>query len=79
MIFFSPGKGIGSLLTGILIEKLGSRWTWRVFSFGSVFILVIYFLLNVFVLNTSKPPMLKHQNGKLLSLQPRNNFILFYN
>ncbi|XP_067661521.1 major facilitator superfamily domain-containing protein 6-like [Haliotis asinina] len=49
-LHFGFGKGIGSLITGYLFELIGERWTFRVLSISAVVVLIVYCLLNKFVL-----------------------------
>ena len=55
-----PGKGLGSIITGYLIQRLDFRWMWRVFSGSSVAILLIYVGLNCCVFTSHS----QHKAGK---------------
>lgn len=45
-IHFGIGKGAGSLITGLLYSVIGIRWAYRIYAVMSVFLLLVYFLLN---------------------------------
>ncbi|XP_033743348.1 major facilitator superfamily domain-containing protein 6-like [Pecten maximus] len=52
-LHFGFGKGIGSIITGLIIEPLGFVWTFRLYSFLSVGFLVLYFAINQLCLKHS--------------------------
>nr|KAG5696507.1 hypothetical protein BaRGS_021043 [Batillaria attramentaria] len=43
---FGIGKGLGSLLTGLLFDRVGARWTFRVYAVACLLLLVAYASFN---------------------------------
>ncbi|XP_076446545.1 major facilitator superfamily domain-containing protein 6-like isoform X2 [Babylonia areolata] len=60
---FGIGKGLGSLLTGFLFERVGERWSFRVYAIAAVCLLGMYAALNhlVFHSHTRPSPARPHQ------------------
>lgn len=52
-LHFGFGKGIGSIITGLILEPLGFVWTFRLYSFISIGLLVLYFIVNQLYLKQS--------------------------
>ena len=45
----TTGKGVGSLVTGLLFSCIGARWTFRVLAAACLVLLAVYALLNTYV------------------------------
>ena len=83
---YVSGKGIGSLVTGKLIEPvtgLGSRWTFRFFGFFSIFILLAYMTIQTVFFRTrsespSKTPVVKECQGIVYIISRRAEARDFY-
>ncbi|OWF35989.1 major facilitator superfamily domain-containing protein 6-A-like [Mizuhopecten yessoensis] len=52
-LHFGFGKGIGSIVTGQIVEPLGFVWTFRLYSFISVGFLILYIIINRLCLKQS--------------------------
>lgn len=51
---FLTGKGIGGLMTGVLFDHIGERWTFRAYAIATLVFLKVYFLVNYFLLQAEK-------------------------